>query len=368
MTRHVLRSLLVATLLLAACGGEPPPPEPERPRPVRYLRVVASDGARERTLAGVARAGTESRLSFKVAGTVRRIDVEVGDLLRRGERIAELDPTDYELVVQDLEAALDRARAEQTSADADYERIQALYANNNASRSDLSAARARSESAGANVRSTEKKLEGARRQVSYARLVAPVEGRVASVAVELNENVRAGQQVVLLTSGDVPEVEVAMPAGLIGRVVEGSAVTVRFDALEGRTFGATVSEVGVATVGRSSTFPVTVRLDEDAPGVRPGMSGEVTFAFEPDGRGAVFALPPNAVAEDERGRFVFVVERTDDSTGVARRRAVTVGDLTDEGVEVLSGLSDGDVVVTAGVSRITDGRVVGLDPRHAETP
>jgi RND family efflux transporter MFP subunit len=356
--------LILGALLSAACGGEPPPPEPKAPRPVRHVTVRSSDGVLERTLAGVAQAGTESRLSFQVPGTVRRIDVEVGDRLAKGDRIAALDPTDYELGVQDLEAALDRARAESTSAASNYERIQALYANDNASRSDLSAARARAESAEATVRSTEKKLEQARRQVGYTRLNAPVAGRVASVDVALNENVRAGQQILLLTSGRVPEVEVAMPAGLIGRVVEGSTVDVRFDALAGRSFPASVSEVGVATLGRSSTYPVTVRLERDEPDVRPGMSAEVTFAFPGAGTREVFVLPPEAVSEDAGGRFVFVVEPGAEGTGTARRRSVGVGGLSDEGLEVLSGLSEGELVVTAGVSRIADGQVVALDPRH----
>jgi len=74
-------------------------------------------------------------------------------------------------------------------------------------------------------------------------------------------------------------------------------------------------------------------------------------------------VPSFAVGEDGEGRFVYVVEPAPDAAGegIVRRQAVTVGDLTTEGLEIVSGLQDGDRVVTAGVSRIEDGLRVRLD-------
>ena len=82
------------------------------------------------------------------------------------------------------------------------------------------------------------------------------DGSVAEVLVEVNENVQAGQGIVTLTSGARTKVEVAIPSTLIAGVSEGDTVDVRFDALAGRSFAATVTEVGVAASG-STTFPVT---------------------------------------------------------------------------------------------------------------
>jgi multidrug efflux pump subunit AcrA (membrane-fusion protein) len=85
------------------------------------------------------------------------------------------------------------------------------------------------------------------------------------------------------------------------------------------------------------------------------MAAEVGFRFEPPSDRDVIVVPPVAVGEDQLGRFVFIVEPADSGYGVARRRDVRVGELTTDGLEVLDGLSDGDRVVTAGVSRIVDG-------------
>lgn len=308
-----------------------------------------------RTFSGVAEAGVESGLSFRVPGTVRRLAVAVGDSVTAGSLIAELDPVDYQLQVQDAEAALRRAQAESRNADANYDRIRALYENNNASLSDLDVARTAAEASAEAVASAQNRLELARRQLGFTRLRAPQGGAIAAVPGEVNENVGAGQVVAVLTSGSELKVRVAVPEVVITQVREGSRVTVKFDAVPGREFGAQVTEVGVTATRLGTTFPVSVRLDEADPAVRPGMAAEVAFRFTSTGGRDLIIVPPVAVGEDRSGRFVFVVEPADSGLGIVHRRSVTVGELTGDGLEILSGLSDGDRVVTAGVSRIQDG-------------
>ena len=97
------------------CGGGEPDVEP-LVRPVRYEEVYSTGSGRVRSFSGVAKAGVETNLSFKVSGTVRRLEVKVGDRVRAGQLIADLDPEDYELQVQDAEASLARGTAELRNA------------------------------------------------------------------------------------------------------------------------------------------------------------------------------------------------------------------------------------------------------------
>ena len=357
-----IRNWTIGTTLIAiviACGKEQPPPQ-EIIRPVRYQPVYATGGGKERWFSGAARADVESRLSFKVAGNVQRIHVEVGDRINKGAMIAELDPTDHQLHVQDEEASLLRAQSQARNARADYSRVQSLYVNQNASRADLDAALADKESADAQVESNTNKLELAKLQLRYTRLTAPVAGSIASVDAEVNENVRSGQSIVMLTGTGSPEVEVTIPEILIYQLREGAEVAVKFDALGGKSFPATITEVGVASVGFATTYPVRVRLEETDSSIRPGMAAEVLFKFESTGGRERFIVPPVAVGEDREGRFVFLVESAENGIGVARRTPVTVGDLSSQGLEITEGLKDGDLLITAGVSRIADGQKVRL--------
>ncbi|UCH84876.1 MAG: efflux RND transporter periplasmic adaptor subunit [Candidatus Latescibacterota bacterium] len=351
----------VSVLFVSSCAKKPVDDGPAI-RPVRAQQVFASGGSRTRAFSGAAQAGVESKLSFKVSGTIERKAVKVGQTVQRGQLIAELDPGDYQLRVEDAEAALTRARAEERNADASYERVRGLYENRNASKQDLDAARAGYESAAAAVESGLKQLELAKRQLGYTRLTAPINGSVASVDVELNENVMAGQTIALLTSESDLEVEIAVPGVLIGDVREGDAARVRFDALPGRDIAATVTEVGVAATGMRTTFPVTVTLDEPHEAVRSGMAAEVFLDFASDAAAAQFLVPSVAVGEDAQGRFVFVVEPAGEpGLATVRRRGVTIGSIINEGIEIHHGLEDGEFVVTAGVTKIVDGQTVKFE-------
>lgn len=366
MIRSIAAGIAVATampLLWTGCGEEPEAPAPLI-RPVRTAPVYATGGGRVRSFSGSARAAVESRLSFKLPGTVKRLLVEVGDKVKVGQLIAELDDADYRLQAQEAEAGLASAEAQAVNAEANYDRVQSLYENRNASKNDLDAARAGAISARQNVNSIAKRLELANATLGYTRLRAQLDGSIADVPVEANENVGAGQPVVLLTSGGRLEVEVAIPEQLIVEVREGDEVTVRFDAMSGRSFGGHVTEVGVVS-GAATTYPVKVRLDKEDSDCRPGMAAEVDFRFGGRGERERIYVPSVAVGEDRQGeRFVFVISEDAAGTVHAQRREVVIGTLGDEGLmEIQDGLVDGELVVTAGVSRITHGQEVRLLPK-----
>ncbi len=354
MMRRFLPLVTGVAICSVGCGGGDAEDEPIV-RPVRYVEVYQSGGVRVRRFSGVAQSAVEAPISFRVPGTVRQLPVTVGDRVQAGQLIAALDPEDYRLQRQDAQAALRRAEAEARNAEASYDRVRGMYENENASLTDLEAARTASESAAEQVISATNRLGLAERQLGFTRLVAPQAGAIAAVSIEQNQNVRAGQTVVLLTSGSDLEVAVAVPEVLITEVREGSTVSVTFDALPDQTFPGIVTEVGVAATETGATYPVTVRLADSLEGVRSGMAAEVAFRFIAPGGSDVIVVPPVAVGEDQRGRFVFIVEPADSGHGIARRRAVTVGELTTDGLEILEGLEDGDRVVTAGIGQIVDG-------------
>lgn len=351
--------IMAATFLILSSCGSDNLAQKEVLRPVRYQQVFTTGGVRERSFSGVAKAALESNLSFKVDGTIEEVRVKIGDTIVAGSLIARIAPQDYELQVQETEASLASARAEERNAKAHYERVRGLYENKNASKTDLDQARAAAESSEAKVRSYEKRLEMAKLQLSYTRLIAPVSGAIANVMVELNENVSAGKNVAVLTSGSIPEVEVGVPEILISQIREGDPVKIFCDALPDKALGGRVIEVGVASTGIVTTFPVTVALNRPDPEVRPGMAAEVSFQFKSTDTREIFLVPPAAVGEDRTGRFVFVVNQSEEpNIGTAERRPVVTGELTSDGLEVLQGLLDGDMLVTAGVSKIVDGQKV----------
>jgi len=357
---------LLALLMVAGCESSEPPAEAPL-RSVRYERVGADSAAEHTTYSGVSRSSEQSRLSFRVSGPVLRVQVEVGRQVEEGELLAELDSSDLNLRAAEAGSSVAQARAQSRQAQADYQRVRALYEAQGASRSELDAARARAETAQTSMRAASSRAAVSRNQSQYARLTAPSAGRVSLVSLEPGENVSAGQTVIVLESGAQQEVTVAVPENVIARVARGAEVEVSVAALDDRTIPGTVFEVAVSA--QSSTYPVTVRLDEEPEGLRPGMAADVRFSFENEEEALDQVLVPGvAVAADPEGSFVFVLDTDGEGFGTVHRRAVSVGELTDRGIVIEDGLEDGELVVTAGVSRISDGLRVRAPALASDEP
>ena len=361
-------ALVALSILLVTYGCEDPQEEPEVIRPVRYVVVEGTGEARLRTFSGVAKAGQESRLSFQVSGQVLAVPISVGDIVEKGQTIARMDPTDFSLQLQNAQAAAAQSRAQERNAKATYERTQALYENQNVSRQDLDADRTAYESARAALESANQQIRLRQRQLGYTHLKAPEAGTIATVDIEVNEYVQAGELVATLLAGEQIEVSVSVPASIIRSIVRGAKAEARFNSLDGKAFKGTVTEVGVASVAGATTFPVTVRLTEGQEQVRAGMAADVTFIFTSEKEGPKYSLPISAVGEDRDGRFVFKVEETGDGLGVVHRSPVEVGEILSDGIEIFTGVQPGDLVVTAGVSRIYDGLAVRVPPKPGSAP
>ena len=359
MMRNSVCSLLAATLIFAACGKSDEAME-ERLRPVRYVTVSDASVFRDRSFSGTSKSSRESRLSFKISGTVIDVPVQIGQRLNAGDLIAQIDPASYVLQAQQAQATLVEAQANDRRAAANYERTKGLYANSNASLNDLESARAQAESASAVARAASKALEIARLNVSYTKLTAGTDCSIASLDIEVNENVASGQQVAAVSCGDAFEVTVDIPESLIGSIDASTPVTLRFGSIPDKEFSGEISEISVASAAGSAAFPVVIKITDRHPSLRSGLAADATFQFDSAAsQGGGYVLPVNAVIKDPDGTFVFVAE-SDGTEGEAlvRRRAVTLGELSQSGIEIAEGLEAGDRVITAGISVIRDGQRV----------
>lgn len=357
--RNKIALAVIGSFFLGACGEVEAPPE-ERLRPVRYITVSDDSVFRDRNFSGTSKSSRESRLSFKVSGTVINVPVQVGQRLSAGDLIAEIDSASYVLQVQQAQASLVEAQANDRQAAANYERTKGLYANDNASLNDLEAARARAESAKAVVASASKALEIARLNASYTKLRADTDCSIASLDIEVNENASIGQQVAAVSCGDAFEVTLDLPESLIGLVDESTPVSVTFNSIPDRVFDGDITEISVASALGSAGFPVTIKIAGSHPSLRSGLAADVAFQFESSaahGNGVV--IPVTAVVNDLDGTFVFVAAPgTTAGEATVTRTAVAVGELSQYGIEVTDGLELGDQVITAGVSVIRDGQRV----------
>lgn len=351
----------LAAAAAAACNTSEEAAQATPLRSVKVATVEATGAARERIFSGTVSSTKETSLSFRVSGTVIEKNVSVSDRVKKGQRLARLDPAPFELEVQRATASLAQARSSATNARSSYERTKRLYEAGNSSRENLDNAKTNLDTAAAQAASTAKALELAQLDLKYTNLVSEDDCAIAATDLQVGENVQQGQQVMLANCGDGLEVDLGIPERFIALVKQDAQVAVTFPALPTIMITGIVDDVGISATSGGTTFPVTVALPRDtAKQIKAGLSAQVTFSFQLDSGAKALIVPSFAVGEDQSGRFVFIVEPADDGTGVVRRAAVDVGDLDDAGIEILSGLEEGSLVVTAGVSALRDGLKVSL--------
>jgi len=317
-------------------------------------------GEQTRTFSGVSKAGIETNLSFKVGGTINRLYVKDGDQINAGKLIAVLDDTDYILQLDQTKANRTQAEVQMQNSKSTYDRMSKLYETGSVSVNDYEQAKTAYESTKAGVSSARKQVQLAEQRVNYTRLRAPIAGRVANLNAEINENILAGFTIITLTSGSDIEVTVGIPEAFIAMVHEGEVVEVEVSSIVDRNFSGVISEVSYIVGSSSTTYPVTIKLENSSEDIRPGMTANVTFNLSSENEKETILVPPVAVGEENNENFVYVVKIIGSDTATVHKRIVSVGELTGGGFEITEGLKDSEMVVTAGISKLTEGLKVKL--------
>ncbi len=345
--KNISIALSLACLLLNSCAKVPKIETAIRPVMVEKAQFVTKGPSL--IFSGFSKSEKFIDRSFRVSGQILELPVRIGEKLKPGQIIARLDDHDYILELEKAQAAQNEALADARKAFAQYRRIRSLYESESASRDELDTARAAHEASKASVEKTTANLELAELNLSYTVIRAETCCcEISSKDAEVHENVAPGETVVTLSCGTKLEVEVAVPETQISNIKEGESVTVEFNAISNQVFQGIVHEVGPSASG-GTTFPVTIKLEDAHEKLRSGMAAKVIIYTELEEKEPVIMVPIQSVADDDSGSFVFLYEPSGDQLGEAIKQHVTVGPMRPNGFVILSGVSKGDLVITAGL-------------------
>jgi HlyD family secretion protein len=375
------------------------------------------------TASGRIQPEVEVIISPDVSGEIVSLTVVEGQNVERGQLLARIKPDNYVAQVEQAEAGVFQARANKAQREADYinaerayRRQEALRASEAVSQSALDQAEtamkiaeASLEAASYGVRSAEARLREAREQLQRTSIFAPMDGTISQLNVELGErvvgaNMMTGTDMMHIAQLDRMELIVDVNENDVVNIIAGDSAQIEIDAYPGRSFQGVVSEIansarvsGAGTQEQVTNFPVKIRLlDARPPGTpdatmdsetpsettgrpnfRPGMSGTVDIFTET--REGVLAIPIQAVTvrdilkfdstaaantelEEDLRRVVFRLV-----DGKAEMMEVATGIADDTHLEVMSGLSLGDEVITGPYSAISRVLEPGMAVRNKES-
>lgn len=334
--------LFAAFFVLGGCSdaGEETPPAGT---PVRVAEATSGPAVPTIHTNGIIANADEFRLSFKVGGVIRRIAVNEGDRVRRGQKLAEIEQTE-------IAAEVEQARQAYEKAKRDFERGERLYRDSVISLEQLEDLKTQTAVAAAALRAAEFNR-------SYAAIVAPRDGTVLRRLAEERELVAAGAPILVLgahAEGFV--VRAALADREIVQVKSGDSAQVRLDALPGEVVTATITEVASAADPATGLFTIEATLNDTELPLKSGLVAKLTIEPAAATRSSKVYIPIGAIVEGQGDRAsVFVPNE-----GRAERRDVQVAFIEGEQVALLNGLEAGERVITDGALYLEAGEPISI--------
>ena len=348
------RALSALAVLLIVCAGchEAPQPQPED-RVVDVIRIVRGGAQGDVSYAGEVRPRYETNLGFRLPGKVIERDVEVGAAVKRGDVLARLDPEDQQLNAQSAQSQLAAAQSDHAQSQAEFERYKDLYAKKFISALEFERRENAYKAASARVAQAQAQLAVSRNQAGYTQLRADHAGVITALSVEVGQVVAAGQAVMKLARLDDREIAIDVPENRLPELAAAKDIAISLWAEPSHVYRGRVREVSPSAdpVTRTYAARITV-LDADA-AMKLGMTASVSLATGESG--SVMRLPAAALFQSDGKPAVWKLDPTSNTLQLAR---VEIGKYVDDKVLVLSGLDAGDIVVRAGVHKLTAGEKV----------
>ncbi|MFT4162594.1 efflux RND transporter periplasmic adaptor subunit [Shinella sp.] len=342
---------VIAVLALAGCKKKEEAAAP--PRPVLSL-VVAPSALPGTRFAGTVQAKVQAALGSRVAGRLVSRSVHVGDLVQKGDVLAVLDATAYELAVRSARAELSSAEATLASAVANQERQKTLLQSNAAAKAAVESAEQSREAADAGVTRARTALVKAEEQLSYTRILAEFDGVVVATGAEVGQTVSPGEAIVTVARPDERDAVVDIPE-TSGGVAVGSRFEVSLQINPAVTVKGVVREVAPSADAATRTRRVKIALENPPDTVRLGTT--ITAELEGPDLTALM-VPESAVLTKDGKPHVWLV---DVGKGEVHLVPVETGMTTGRSLAVTSGIKEGDRVVTAGVHSLEEGQKVKIE-------
>lgn len=341
-TRRALRhtALLALATLLASCGhsGETPAPAD---LPAHTATLATVDSARVPRLveaSGLVQPLRQTTLTGRGTGPVIAVRVKAGDIVSEGQVLVEIQKEMNEGMLHQAEGALAQAEAAHTLAEQNFQRFSRLFERQACSQLELDAALMQRDQAAGAVKQAKGAVASARSVSDETRLRAPFRGRVVDTLVDLGDLAAPGRPLVILHSLEGSEFWITVPEGEAAGLAVGQPVEVALDSRSSRgRLAGSIHEV--VPMADPATHSVSVRISLPESDLLAGSHGR---AWLPAGERAGLGIPREAVYRSGGLDLVCMV----DEQGLARTRAVTLGETRDGRVEVLSGLAAGQRVVS----------------------
>jgi RND family efflux transporter MFP subunit len=356
------QSILVISL--AACSGgadkkqadgEPVPVVVGKIQKVQERETISVSGT-------VTTPDSPAIVSFLVSGKVVFVGPREGDYVKKGQILATIDPTDYQLALAAAKAQTDMAEVAYKRAEDEHRRMKMLYDSNSLAPNDYEKFKAAFESAEQRYDQSVASEKLSRKHLTDATLRASSSGYIAKRSIEPGDTASVGQPVFEIVQLNPMEVNVGVPETDMHRVRMGQKAAIKVPALPGQLFQGKVRIINVSADPNTRTYMTRITVANPKYSLRVGMVAEATIRG--DRTVSMATLPGDAVIRDPQGATQVFVYYPDQKRVYAKR--VEIGAVIDRDVEIKSGLSGDELIVLAGQTKLRNGTVVRVTEQRSD--
>ena len=331
-----LMTLLTALVLFSSCS-EKKGNGAKAPTRVKTQLVSPAFSDDAQTYVGIVEEREATAVSFTGMGMVKRVLVNEGQTVAKGQLIAEMDDTQARNLLSGAEAQMNQAN------DA-LERYKMLH--DNGSLPEVQWVEIQSK-----VAQAKSQYEVAKKNLADCRLVAPVSGIIGKKLVGAGETAMPSQAVVTILDVSCVKVKVSIPEGEISGITASTPSTISVEAVQKQVRGGRI-EKGVQADALTHTYEVRINVQNSDRKLLPGMVASVRFISEGSQSISGKTLPVTAVQKAADGSlFVWTVAK--DST--VHRAKVSIGANNGNHIAITDGLNMGQRVVTEGYQKLSEG-------------
>ncbi len=345
----IIGILSMAALLLNGCTKTEEQPLP--PRPALVMKVGQTTNGADMLLVGEVKSRYISNQSFRISGKIVERKAEVGDVVKKGQVLARIDATDSNLSSQAAKADVASAQANYELAKAEVERQRKLVEKKFISQSALDLQEAQLKTTAARLKQVKAQAAVSNNQSRYTALIADRDGVVTQIVAEPGQVIEPGQMIAQIVDQNQLEVLVAVPESRMSAVKIDDMVTVALWVNTEKLYQGKVREITPAASEATRAFDMRVAIIDADANVKLGMTAGVNFKGE---HAENIIIPSVALTQYEGKNSVWVI----DENGIANPRAVKIGQFTEYGVPVISGLSVDEMIAIAGVHTLIKGQKV----------
>lgn len=358
MKKYLIIAILLPALF-AFSGCRPSTEEAvveEKPRTVRVEKIASRDLPIHVDAAGRLIPNREVVISSQVTGILMAYNADVGTAVAAGDELVNVDPTDYRLALNEVNANLLSAKARLAASQNAYKRAQSLLPGNVITPEMFDKSEAEYKSAQALVTQLETGVDIAQRRLDKTVISAPFGGYVTQRRVEMGQNLAIGDPVMAMADFNTMRVRIHLNERDYVHLDKDDPVTVRVDAFSDTSFPGRVDKIGIMADPRTNTFEIEILVENPGIILKAGLTARVSIRTEVIHDAIMIAQ--NCVIFRESGKEVFVVE--EDNRAAPRK--VKLGRVRGSTVRILDGIAPGDHLVVTGAQYLKPGDKVAIVP------